>query len=75
MAKRLHKFYMVVYLTDVVNHFKSWVVNVNISDHMHICLKVEVDSFKVKYPFKFNHIRNTKEEFTSLVKNKWRELA
>ena len=74
MAKRLDMILMAHRILEVVDRFKSWLVNVNISSHTPICLKLEVDSFEVKYPFKINHTWNEDDEFASLVKNKWYDL-
>ena len=47
VPKHLDRFFMDYGLSNNVDRFKSWVVNVSIYDHMLLCLKFEVDSYKI----------------------------
>ena len=62
-------------LTNLVDKYMSWVVNVGISDHMAICLQLDIDASKIHYLIKFNHSLIIDEDFTCLVREKWRELS
>ena len=56
---------------DKVDSFNSQFVNVGISDHLPICLRLKEGAHRLDYSFKFNHSWIEDEVFTSLIKNKW----
>jgi hypothetical protein len=67
VAKRLDHFLISESLVDSGNIFRTWVVNVKISDHMPVVFQMEPTQQKHKVPFKFNLVWLKDPYFASLV--------
>jgi len=47
--------------------YRSWVVNINLSDHMYVVLQFEQEKKKINLPFKLNLVLLKDPEFVLLV--------
>jgi len=69
ISKRLDRFLMADSLTHVFQKFRVWHVNSVISDHLPVCLQLDLGDEKVVFPFKYNHHWNDLPDFQSLVQS------
>ena len=55
LAKNLDCFMIAKYLIDDLGWLRSRITNIYISNHMPICLDINSNLNRIKYPLKFNH--------------------
>lgn len=60
IGKILHIFYMGENILIGVNKYKTWTISTKIYDHVPPVLQFDSRKDKIKYPFKFNLVWNTK---------------
>jgi hypothetical protein len=72
VAKRLDHFLISEKLAESGLRYRSWVVNVKLSDHMSVVLQFDQEKKKIKLPFKFNSVWLKDPEFVLLVHSKSR---
>jgi hypothetical protein len=56
IAKRLDRFLINENLALSGYIYRTWVVNVNIFDHMSMIFQLDKEQGKIRYPFKFNSV-------------------
>ena len=71
IGKRVDRFFMAKGLADMVGRHKSWTINLGISNHLPVCLQLEVRISNLHYPFKFNHIWLEDHDFKKMVRDFW----
>jgi hypothetical protein len=62
-------------LVDSGLKFRTWVVNVKLSDHMPVVFQLDQDQQKQKIPFKFNSVWLKDPDFELLVHSNWHNLV
>jgi hypothetical protein len=67
IAKRLDHFLINEKMAISGLRYRPWVVNVKISDHMHVVFQLDQEPEKISYPFKFNSVWLTEPDFVNLV--------
>jgi hypothetical protein len=75
VAKRLDHFLINEKLALSGHRYRSWVVNVKISDHMPVVFQLDQEQEKISYPFKFNFVWLTEPDFVKLVRTNWNKLV
>jgi len=71
VAKRLDRFLLTEQLVGKVDKYRVWHEHSIISDHVPVCLQLDVESHDSHYPFKFNHMWLEDPEFVEMVKHFW----
>jgi len=71
ISKRLDRFLMAEPLSLCFQKFRVWHINSMISDHLPVCLQLDLGMEKINYPFKYNRHWNDLPEFQSLVRSFW----
>jgi len=71
ISKRLDRFLMVDQLTLAFHRYRVWHVNSMISDHLPICLQLDLGGERIVYPFKYNHHWMDYLDFQPLVRTFW----
>jgi hypothetical protein len=74
VAKRLDRFLISETLVDSGLNFRTWVVNVKLSDHMPVVFQLEPNQQKQKIPFKFNSMWLKDSDFSLLVCSNWHKM-
>jgi hypothetical protein len=74
IAKRLDCFLIKEELALSGLRYRSWVVNVKISDHMPVVFQLDQEQENISYPFKFNFVWLDEPDFVNLVRSKWNGL-
>ena len=54
ISKRLDRVLMAEPLSHFFQKFRVWHINSMISDHLPVCLQLDMEVEKVNYPFKYN---------------------
>ena len=71
ISKRIDRFLMAEPLTLLFHKYRVWHINSLISDHLPICLQLDLGEDRMVYPFKFNHHWLELTDFQSLVRDFW----
>lgn len=58
-------------LLERLGNFRSWVENIEISNHMLVLFQFEVGYERSRTPFKFNHSWLEEKSFIELVRDRW----
>jgi hypothetical protein len=65
--KRLDHFLISEKMAESSLRYRSWVVSINLSDHMSVVLQYDQEKKKINLPFKFNSVLLKDPEFVLLV--------